>query len=129
MIKQRNFAMLIVLSIITFGIYGLIFWWGYVKDLNKACEGYGKKSPNFIAVIIFSALTFGIYSLYWHFSQAERLQDTAPELVKQGGGIILILLLLGSLAFGIGPIVAQYLMVKNLNIVADKYNRKLGTVS
>jgi hypothetical protein len=105
MIKQRSLVKLIVLSILTCGIYGFFFWWGYINDINNACVCDGKKSPNFLIVIVLSSLTCGLYYLIWLYRQGERLKFMAPAYglnFKEGGGTVLIYHLLGSFMLSIG---------------------------
>jgi hypothetical protein len=48
MIQRRSLLTLILLSIITCGIYGIIFWYNYSDDMNKVCNGDGKLTQNYI---------------------------------------------------------------------------------
>ena len=57
MIKQRNFWMFLLLSIITFGIYSLFFWYQFTEDLNIMCKDDNKPLQLLLAVFIHS---FGI---------------------------------------------------------------------
>ena len=50
MIRKRGLAGLIVLSIITFGIYGLYWIYRLAKDVNAMCEGDGKKPAVYYAI-------------------------------------------------------------------------------
>ena len=36
--KQKSFWKYFGLSIITFGIYSIYFWYKYIKDINKICK-------------------------------------------------------------------------------------------
>jgi len=112
MIKNRDVGTLILLSIITCGIYYLFFWWGYVKDINKVCEGDGKKSPNYLIVFLLTLITFGLYNFYWIYNQGNRLQATAPNYglsFAQGGSAVLTWYLIGSLVSAVGSLFAQLL--------------------
>lgn len=46
MIQQRKFLTYILLSIITCGIYSIIFWYSLTEDINRACQGDGENTPN-----------------------------------------------------------------------------------
>jgi hypothetical protein len=110
MIKQRSLLKLILLSLITCGIYGIFFWWGYVNDINDACVCDGKKSPNFIIVVLLSVITCGLYYLIWLYKQGDRLQVIAPEYglnFKEGGGTVVLLNLAGSAVSGLSSSVAS----------------------
>jgi hypothetical protein len=112
MIKERSLLKLILLSMITCGIYDIIFWWGYVKDINTICEGDGKKSPNYLVVILLNIVTFGIYDLYWNYTQGNRLQQAAPNyglVISKGGSAVLAWNLLGSLVAAISSLISPFI--------------------
>ena len=43
-IKERSMFTYIVLSVLTLGIYHIVFWTKLSKDVNALCEGDGKKT-------------------------------------------------------------------------------------
>jgi len=110
MIKRRSLLKLILLSLITCGIYSIFFWWSYVNDINDVCVCDGKKSPNFIVVLLLTVLTCGIYYLFWLYRQGERLRDIAPEYgltLKEGGGTVLMLNIAGSVVVSLSSSVSS----------------------
>ena len=110
MIKQRSLAKLIILTFLTCGIYGIFFWWGYIRDINEVCICDGKKSPNYLVVMLLSSLTCGLYYLIWLNRQGERLKDMAPTYgldFKEGGGNVLLYHLLGSFLFSLASSVSN----------------------
>ncbi len=125
-IKYRNFWAYFVLSLLTFGIYALFFFYGFIKDINKVCDGDGKKSPNFIVVLLLCIITFGIYGIYWWYVQGDRLYNIAPkyhvQIREQGGSILLWLILGMTIMPGLGTFVALYIMFDNMNTIAKVYN-------
>ena len=127
MIKKRGLVGLIILSIITLGIYGLYWIYKLAKDVNKICDGDGKKTGGLLKYILLGIITFGIYDFVWVYMLGDRLQDNAPKYglnVKESGGIILLWLLLGSFII-VGPFIALYIIIKNTNALAAEYNKKL----
>ena len=125
MIKQRDFLIMVLLSILTFGIYGIIFWYSYSDDMNKVCGGDGKNTNNYLIVILLSIVTCGIYYWIWHYQVGNRLCENAPRYnlrFNEDGTTILLWMLLGSLLCGLGTLYAQYLLIKNMNAIADSYN-------
>ena len=127
MISQRNFVVMILLSIITCGIYGIIFWYIYSDDMNTIGNGDGKVTQNFIIVILLSIITCGIYYWFWLYNLGNRLSENAPRYgtnFTENGTTILLWMIFGSLICGIGSFVAQYILVKNMNILADQYNQR-----
>ncbi|MGL5869999.1 DUF4234 domain-containing protein [Clostridium chrysemydis] len=125
MIKQRNFWILILLNLVTCGIYGIVFMYQYTQDLNRVCKNTGKESINYLLVILLSIITCGIYYYVWIFQQGNRMQETGFKNhlnIQENGSILVLWNILGSFLCGIGPFVAMYIMVKNMNILADAYN-------
>jgi hypothetical protein len=87
-----------------------------------------KKMKNYILVLFLSLITLGIYRWVWFFYIADRVQMTGAELgirIKPGPSITLILKLFGTFIL-IGPFVANYLVIRNMNRVAREYNKYYG---
>jgi hypothetical protein len=127
MIKKRGLVGLILLSLITFGIYGLYWIHKLAKDVNAICEGDGKKTGGLLKVWFFGLITFGIYDLVWIYMLGDRLQDNAPKYnlsFKESGGSVLLWFILGALIV-IGPYIALHIIIKNTNALADEYNKTL----
>ena len=122
---NRSIIALILLSIVTFGIYPLFFWHKYVRDLNKVCAGDGRNTNGLLVAILLSIITFGIYSIVWTYGMQNRLRDNADRynagLIK-GGGTVLCWSIFGSLLFGIGPLVALYIQIDSMNRLCYGYN-------
>ncbi|MDD3172298.1 MAG: DUF4234 domain-containing protein [Herbinix sp.] len=127
MIKQRSFITMLLLSIVTCGIYGIIFWYNYSDDMNTVCNGDGKITQNYIIVILLSIVTCGIYGWVWYYGLGNRLQENAPRYginFTENGTTVLLWMLFGSLLCGFGFYYAQYILVKNMNVLADRYNQQ-----
>lgn len=129
-VKKRNFWTMLLLSIVTCGLYGLYWWFCFVEDTNRICEGKSdeKPSPNYIVVILLSAVTCGIYFFIWMYKQGNRLADAAQsyDIRNQATGSTLLLwYLFGSLLCGLGPLIALNTWIGLFNKVADAYNAQL----
>lgn len=126
MIKRRSLLTVILLSIVTCGIYGIIFWYNYAEDMNRVCNGDGKETKNYIIVILLSFITCGIYGLIWQYGVGNRLQENAPRYgmnFSENGTTVLLWQIFGSMLCGIGPFIAMHILIKNMNLVADRYNQ------
>lgn len=126
---NRSIIKLILLSFITCGIYGIIFWWGVCRDLNIVCGDDGKSSPNFIVMVILSFITCGIYYYYWLYKQGNRMQLTAHAYgvtCQENGTTYILWELVGILICGIGPIIGTYLFLQNLNLLSNQYNIRMS---
>jgi hypothetical protein len=127
MVKKRSLLSFILLSIITFGIYGLYWIHKLAEDVNAICEGDGKKTGGLLKYLLLGIITFGIYNLVWLYMLGDRLQDTAPKYTlnfKESGAAILLWYILGSFII-VGPFIALHIIIKNTNALAEEYNKKL----
>ena len=126
MIRQRSLLTLILLSIVTCGIYGIYFWYMYVEDVNTVCAGDGDNTPNYIVVVLLSIITFGIYGVWFYYRLGNRLQNNGSRYglaFQENGTTILLWWLVGSLLCGVGPFIAMYFLIRNMNSIADVFNR------
>jgi len=125
MIKEnRRLWKLLLFTIPTFGIYSIVFWFQFTKDLNEM-NREEKKLKNYILVLFLSIITLGIYRWVWFFYLADRVQTTGNDMgmkIQPGPGTILFLHLFGSFIL-IGPLIANFLVIHNMNKVAREYNQ------
>ena len=127
--QDRNFIVMFLLSAITFGIYGIYYWYKFVKDLNTLGEGDGEESPNYIVVMLLSVITCGIYNFFWFYKQGNRMQKIGQRngvTIDENGTTLLLWFLLGSLLCGIGPLISTYMMTRNMNKLCAAYNTQFG---
>jgi hypothetical protein len=128
MIKKRGLAGMILLSIVTFGIYGLYWIYALAKDVNTICEGDGQTTGGLLKYLLLGMITFGIYDIVWLYMLGDRLQDNGPKYnitIKESGGTILLWSILGSFII-VGPFIALHILIKNVNALANEYNKKLS---
>lgn len=124
-IKQIKFGKFFFLSVLTCGIYSIYTLYQFNETVNILCEGDEKKSKNYIAVVLLGIVTCGIYTFYWTYKQAERLHEIAPRYrcnINTRGTKVLLWSTFGTLIF-IGPAIAWYYMLKNMNQLAEQYNQ------
>lgn len=124
--EDRSLLTLILLGIITLGIYPLFFWHGYAQDMNAVCAGDGRKTRGILARIVFSILTLGFYDLFWLYNAGERISINCYRrhiTPTTNGGNILLWFILGSFIL-IGPFVALYKIINGLNVLCMDYNRE-----
>ena len=118
----------ILLSIITFGIYGLVVMSSVSTDINTIAAKYdGKKTMHYcLVVFIFTWLTFGIVPLIWYHRISNRIGN---ELTRRGldysfsASTFWLWDILGMLII-VGPFVYLYKMFKAMNMLAADYNVK-----
>lgn len=112
MIQQRNIALCIILSICTFGIYGIYWFITLSNDTNTAANVDGTSGG---MAFLLSVITCEIYFLYWMYKQGEKI-DIAKQnrgIPSSNSGVLYLILSL----FGLG-IVSYALMQNELNKLA-----------
>lgn len=77
---QRSIPLYIVLSIITCGIFGIVWFVMLTDDLNELTGDPNAQSG--IVTWLLSLVTCGIYGLYWAYKCGEKI-----DYIKQSRGI------------------------------------------
>jgi len=116
--KEKSIAAYYALSILTLGIYPLIFWGKYTKDVERLCEGDGQKTMKFKYVMLLSIVTVGVFWFVWRYKLANRLKDNAERYdlkFKEGGVLVVIFTILGI-------VIGDFILIKNLNKMVKAYN-------
>ena len=127
---NRGVIKIILLSIITFGIYGLYVTHMMAKEANLV-DTNGKKIGGLLAFIFLSAITLGIYGIYWFYKVTEKFGNSVrasggtPRIT---GGGFLLWALVGSLIV-IGPLVAYVKLVHLWNDANAAYNSRIGAAA
>ncbi|MBO5064803.1 MAG: DUF4234 domain-containing protein [Clostridia bacterium] len=127
-IKKRNYVTYLLLSIITFGIYHIVFWNKISKEVNLLCEGDGKKTMKYVFAWLLSIPTLGIFGVIWKARLAERLKTNASRYdlkFSEGKGILAVLSTAG-LLFLAGPSIGHYVLIKNYNAMGEAFNEYNG---
>lgn len=123
---NRGLLKFILLSMITFGIYGLVVMSAVSTDINTIASRYdGKKTMHYcLVVFIFSWLTLGIVPLVWSHKISNRIGN---ELVRRGvaygfgASTFWLWGILGSLII-VGPFIYIHKLLKSMNLLAENYN-------
>ena len=127
--SDRSLLVVILLSIVTCGIYAYYFIYTVARDVNVACAGDGKETAGLIKFILLSMITCGIYSIYWYYALGDRLHENAPRYGMQfteTGTTVILWLLIGSIVCGIGSFIAMHIIIKNVNAICAGYNHQNG---
>lgn len=125
---NRGWLKLILLSVITLGIYPIIFYSGISDDVNLVCGRYdGKKTMHYcLLLFVVGPLTLGIGSLVWYHRICNRI---GMELARRGlayrfgAGTFWGWCLLGSLII-VGPVVFTAKLCNAMNLLCADYNVK-----
>ncbi len=123
---NRSLLKFILLSMITFGIYGIVVLSAVSTDINYIAGRYdGKKTMHYCLVaFLFSWLTLGIVPLVWYHKMSARIGN---ELNRRGinynfgAGTYWGWNILGSFIL-VGPFVYTHKLLKAMNLLAANYN-------
>lgn len=127
MLKQRSFLGLIGLSMITFGIYGIVWYYLMTRDINAVVGDDGKIVSPGLAVVL-TMVTCGIYPIIWIYINGNRMKtagDIKGANIRETGVSYLLWYFVGALII-VGPIVALVKFLKNYNTLVVLYNCKLA---
>ena len=126
---DRSLLKLILLSLISFGIYGLWFLHDVSKDINDICKEDGRQTAGLLQYIIFTVLTLGIYAYVWYYRLAGRIEnychrhDIPTDLSAKTIAVIFVVgVLAASMGGSLIMLFAYYIIIKNLNVICARYN-------
>lgn len=124
---DRSFIKTFLLSLITFGIYGIICYGHVTDDVNLVCSRYdGKKSMNYyLLLFIVGPISFGFAFIIWMHNICERIGN---ELKRRqinydfGAKDFWLWSVLGSLII-VGPFVFAHKFFQAVNKMNDSFNQ------
>lgn len=126
--RKRDLVLWVIVSIVTFGIGGIVWFAKITNDVNFLSKQQDKANTplvpeeeryttSWIAAAFFMIITFGLYGLYWAFKTSR-----AVFLAKKANGLVdstdysVINLILWFLGLGI---VIQVILQNELNELSD----------
>lgn len=126
---EVSFGKLFGLSLITCGIYGLIYYAKRADDINFLTSRYNEKPlMNFwLVYLLLSSLTCGILPIVWMHQFCQRIGEEADRRgVNTGNFSSSTFWLWGVLGafIGVGPIIFQYKLAETTNAIARDYNAR-----
>ena len=125
---NRGLVKFILLSIITFGIYGIVVMTTLVSDVTLVASRYdGKKTMHFcLLAFIVTPATLGIAVLVYYHKLSARIGN---ELARRGinykfsASDFWLWNILGSLIL-VGPFIYSHKLFKAVNLINADYNVK-----
>ena len=124
---NRGLAKYFFLSLITFGIYGMVVMYHISEEINITAAHDGKKTMNFLLLIfLIGPITLGIADLVWYSKICNRIGDelTARGIdYKFGAGTFWGWDVFGSLIL-VGPFIFGHKLMKSMNLINADYNAK-----
>ena len=109
-VAPRSIALCIILTIITLGIYGLVWMSRLNNDVNELAQD--PIAPGGGMVVFLTIITFGIYGLFWLYKMGQKCDEIRE--VNASSGILYLILGI----FGLG-IVSYALMQDSINKVLE----------
>ncbi len=123
---NRSLAKVFFLSLITFGIYGLVCFGNITDDVNTVCSRYdGKKSMNYyLLFFIVGPITLEIATIVWIHNLCNRIGD---ELKRRqinysfSASDFWLWGVLGSFII-VGPFIFTHKLMKAMNQMNESFN-------
>lgn len=123
---NRGLLKFILLSLITFGIYSIVFYSSISTDINVIASRYdGKKTMHYcLLFFIVSPITLGIASIVWIHKISARIGN---ELSRRGvaysfgAADFWLWGVIGSL-IAVGPLVYLHKLAHAMNKLSENYN-------
>ena len=78
MIQEKNFVTVLLLSIVTCGIYAFYYYYVMTQDINTMVGDDGQNVDP-ATVVLLTLVTCGFYSWYWYYVQGNRMKALADQ--------------------------------------------------
>lgn len=127
---DRNMWVFMLLSILTLGIYTIIFFIPFSYDIDRvAPRRDGEKTTNYLIAFFLAICTFNIVMAAWHYQIAARVEEALKERdisYEFGTGSFWGWYFFGSYIL-VGPFIYFYKLFKAMNLLCADYNAKSET--
>ncbi len=110
-IQPKNIVTAVILSIVTCGIYGIIWFINLVDDVNRVCNDEDSNQSGGM-VFLLTLVTCGIYGIIWFYKAGKRMFNAGNKYGMQFADNSVLYLVLE--LFGLG-IVNYCLIQSDLN--------------
>ena len=124
---NRSMWKLMILSILTLGIYNILFFIPFSFDLDKVDpKRHRGKTMSYLTAYIFSLFTFSIVIDIWHYHIAGRVEEALERrniYYDFDRSDFWKWFLFGSLIL-IGPFVYFHKLCTAMNLLCESYNEK-----
>lgn len=125
---DRSALTLILLTILTLGLYEIFFFIPFSFDLDKAAgKSDNKHTMNYAVAWVLSLFTGGIVLLFWHYSIAGRIKEAIESNKIDcdfGTDTFWKWQILGTLII-VGPFVYAFKLCRAMNLLCADYNEKI----
>ena len=114
-LENKDLAVAIILSIVTCGIYAIVWMISLTNDANKVSDRPTDTSGGM--VILLTIITCGIYGIYWNYKMGQKIYEAGQRYNKSISDNSVLYLVLS--LFGL-QIVNYALMQSDLNKFSNK---------
>lgn len=124
LITNRNMWKLMILNIITLGVYGIIFFIPFSFDLDKISPQGESKQMNYLWAYLFSLFTFAIVLDIWQYQTAKRVSEALEARnidFEFDTGDFWKWYIFGLFIF-VGPFIYCNKLCKAMNLLCESYN-------
>ena len=124
---DRDMLMYVLLSIVTCGIYSIIFMTKMTNDINICATGRdGKHTMHYcLLAFVLCPITCGIYYMVWMHQFSNRVGDEARARgidTDFGAGTFWLWNVLAA-SFLVGPMIYMYKLCDVMNKIGESYNK------
>ena len=123
---ERAWWKMLLLGLVTFGIYPLVIYSKIITELNIAASRYdGERTMSYFGMVYLAPVTLGIYPIVWMHTLSNRI---GAEVSRRGydykfsASDFWLWNVLGSLIL-VGPFVYMHKLLKSMNIINDDFNQ------
>ena len=124
---DRSMWKLMILNILTLGIYGIVFFIPFSFDLDKIAPKRDRsKTMNYLVAYILSIFTFSFVLLIWYYQITCRIEEALAQRnidYEFSTGTFWGWYFLGSFIL-VGPFVYFHKLCKAMNLLCENYNEK-----
>ena len=125
---DRKLLPLLLLSIITCGIYNIIYFTSITDDLNLvASKRDGKKTIHYcLMIFLLSPITCGIFQLVWFHKFSNRIGEEAKARginIEFNATTYWLWGVLGSIII-VGPFIYTNKLLQAMNLICEDYNKQ-----
>lgn len=99
MLREKNIAVSVILSIVTCGIYSFIWICDITNDIDTISQNPNKRSGGM--VILLTLITCGLYGIYWWYKNGELMEKTNNETNTASSSNAVLFLILSLIGLGI----------------------------
>ncbi|MCI8650521.1 MAG: DUF4234 domain-containing protein [Anaerotruncus sp.] len=112
-IQKKSIPMIIILSLVTCGIYYLFWLYQTTTEVNNTVGDTSESAGMELVLIL---VTCGIYSLYWYYKYCKKLVRLCEQVGAPQTDNSLVCLILAVFGFSI---VSGAIMQSQINMLAD----------